>query len=447
MTLELAQRRVLVLGLGLSGRSAAAFCAARGARVVAADEREPESLAGLEELASRVELRLGRPFPDPADFDLVVPSPGVPRERYAARARRAWGDIELAGRALEVPIVAITGTNGKSTTTLLVEALLREAGLRVAAGGNLGRPALELVGLPLDAVVLEVSSFQLESVEAFRPRVAVLLNVTPDHLDRHGSFSAYLEAKARLLDRQQPDDAAVLNFDDPALCGLAARARGRVLPFRTAGPLESGAWLEAGECVLRLAGGAPLRIALNALRLEGAHNLENAVAALAAVAAFGADPRRAAPALAAFSGLPHRCEPVGRVGGVAYVDDSKATNPGAALRALAGRPERVVWIAGGRDKGLDYGDLAQAARGHARAAVLIGEAAGKLEAALRGHVPTHRATDLDAAVQLAAQLAREGDVVLLAPACASQDQFRDYAERGERFRAAVDRLAAGRSAP
>jgi UDP-N-acetylmuramoylalanine--D-glutamate ligase len=439
--LALAGQRVLVLGLGISGQSAARFCSERGARVLVADEREAPAIRDLGGLPAEVERQLGAPFPDPADFDLVVPSPGVPRERWARRARRAWGDIELCYRALEIPIVAITGTNGKSTTTLLVEALLRAAGLRARAAGNLGAPALGLVGQPLDVAVLEVSSFQLEATEAFRPRVAVILNVTPDHLDRHGSFEGYLAAKARLLAQQEPSDSAVLSHDDPAVRGLASRTRARVVPFSTQGRLEHGAWYEAGDAVFAEPNRERERVSLAGLRLAGLHNRENAVAALAAAREAGADPRRAVAALPGFQGLPHRMQAVATRAGVTWVDDSKATNPGAALRSLRSGDAPLIWIAGGRDKGLDFRELADAAPGRVRAALLIGEAAGKLETALAGRLPVHDAGTLERAVELAAQLARPGDVVLLAPACASFDQFRNFEERGERFAAAVAALA------
>jgi UDP-N-acetylmuramoylalanine--D-glutamate ligase len=435
--------RVLILGLGISGRSAATHCAREGARVTAADERAPERLEGLDALVPGIDLRLGQPFPDPGDFDLVVPSPGVPAERYRARAPRVWGDLELLWRALPVPLVAITGTNGKSTTTRLLEAMLRAAGLRARAAGNIGEPALELVGQPLDVAVLEVSSFQLEAIADFRPRVAVILNLTPDHLDRHGDFDAYVAAKARILENQGSDDVAVLNFDDAATRGLADAARGRVLPFRSGGPLEHGAWVDAGAVVLREAGQPPQRIALDSLALPGRHNRENAVAALAACAALGVDGVAAAGAWPSFRGLRHRSEPVGVVDGVHFVNDSKATNPGAALRALEEADGALVWIAGGRDKGLDFGELAEVAARRVRAAVLIGEAAGTLKDALGGRVEVHAAASLGEAVASAARLARPGDTVLLSPACASQDQFRDFEERGDAFRSAVARLAKG----
>jgi UDP-N-acetylmuramoylalanine--D-glutamate ligase len=436
--LDLAGKSVLVLGLGISGRSAANFCAARGARVVAADERTVENLQDLDPGIERV---VGRPFPDAADFDLVVPSPGVPPARYEAAARRVWGDVELAFRALPVPIVAVTGTNGKSTTTRLVELLLRGAGRRARAAGNVGEPALSLVGEALDVAVLEVSSFQLETTESFRPSVAVILNITPDHLDRHGSLEAYRAAKALILAHQQEQDVAVLNFDDADVRGLAEQARARVLPFRTAGALAHGAWFDGGAVVLRDEEGPPLRTSLEGLEFAGGHNLENAVAALAAAWAAGAELESASAALTGFRGLPHRREEVERVAGVVYVNDSKATNPSAALHSIASSDAPIVWIAGGRDKGLDFAPLAQAAEGRVRAAVLLGEAAGTLEDALAGRVETHSVACLEQAVSAAARLARAGDVVLLAPACASQDQFRDFEERGERFRTAVAELA------
>ncbi len=439
--LDLRGQRVLVLGLGISGRSAARFAALRGAEVVAADERPAEAIPGRDEIPPGVVLQTGQPFPDPAAFDLVVPSPGVPASRWRERARRAWGDLELAWRALAAPIVAITGTNGKSTTTLLALAMLRAAGLRARAAGNVGTPVLDLVGEPLDAAVLEVSSFQLEATEGFRPRVAVVLNVTPDHLDRHGSLAGYAAAKARLLARQEPSDAAVLSADDPIVRAMAGGTRARVVPFSTRAALDRGACLDAGAVLLREPGHPPIRVPIDTLRLEGAHNRENALAALAAVWAFGADPLRAAGALAGFAGLPHRAEAVARLRGVLYVNDSKGTNPGAACRALEGFARPLVWIAGGRDKGLDFSELAACAAGRVRAAVLIGEAADKLAAALAGRVEVHRAAALDEAVRRAAELARPGDVVLLSPACASQDQFRDFEQRGERFRQAVAALA------
>jgi UDP-N-acetylmuramoylalanine--D-glutamate ligase len=438
--MELAGARVLILGLGVSGVSAARFCAAQGARVVAADEgaARPDAVE-----IPGVDVRRAAPFPDPADFDLVVPSPGVPRERWAPRARRAWGDIELAGRALRVPIVAITGTNGKSTTVRLVEAMLRAAGLRAEAAGNVGVPALDLVGKPLDAAVLEVSSFQLEAVESFRPRVAAVLNVTEDHLDRHGSLEIYAETKAQLFARQEPDDTAIGNADDPWARKMVDGGRARRAWFRREAPplgrAEAGAteaWPDAGAIVLARPDGT-MRLPLDDFAGVPLPPRENVLAALLAAAAIGAEPQRALAALADFKSLPHRMETVAVRAGVSWIDDSKATNPGAAEFALRAQAAPVVWIAGGRDKDLAFDALAECARGRVRTALLIGEASDKIARALDGRVPYEKVGTLEAAVARAAAIAPPGSVVLLAPGCASFDQFKSYADRGERFAAAV----------
>ena len=438
--LELDGQNVLVLGAGVSGRSAAEFCRAQGADVVLADER-----AELDprELPRGVELRLGQPFPDAAAFDLVVPSPGIPPARYRARARRVWGDIELAWRALAVPIAAVTGTNGKSTTVRLLEAMLRAAGLRARAGGNVGDAALGLVGEPLDVAVLEVSSFQLESIESFRPRVAVLLNLTPDHLDRHGDLAGYLAAKARIFSNQQSDDVAIVNAEsgfDALAAGLAAQ----VQRFDARGLVAHGACWD-GDAIVLLGDGAPQRIALEGLPRPSGPLRENVLAALLAAVALGAEPAKALAALASFQPLPHRCELVAERAGVRWVNDSKATNPGATLPALALETRPVLWIAGGKDKGLDYGALAGANLAGVRCALLIGAAAPRIAEALAGRVAIESVGTLEAAVARAAEIARAGDVVLLSPACASFDQFRNFEHRGERFRELVHGLSGGTS--
>ena len=433
-------RSVLVMGLGASGRSAVHFCAERRARVTAADERPAQELSGIDELPADIDLRLGEPFPDPADFEVVVPSPGVPAERYRPRARCVWGDVELAWRALPVPLVAVTGTNGKSTTTLLIAAMLRAAGLRVRAAGNLGQPALSLVGAPLDVAVLEVSSFQLEDTQHFRPHVAVILNLAADHLDRHGSFEAYVAAKARILANLRAEDHVVLGFDDPRLRELASASPAQLHAFRGDGPVQEGVWVDGAARELVVSGSPTRRFSLAALQLAGHHNLQNAAAALAAVCAAGADPEAAVSALADFEGLPHRSQVVALRGGVTWVNDSKATNPHAAQRSLSSFDAPLLWIGGGRSKGLDLSELAEDAARRARCALLIGEAAPELERGLAGRVEVKRVESIEAAVGEAARQARDGDIVLLAPGCSSHDQFQSFEERGERFRAAVEAL-------
>jgi UDP-N-acetylmuramoylalanine--D-glutamate ligase len=441
---DVANWKIAILGLGISGRSAANFLARRGARVCVFDERSEDAIGSLDGLDASVERRLGSAFPSFGEFDLVVPSPGVPAARYRDSAVRVWGDIEIAYRAGRAPIIAVTGTNGKSTTVLLIEAMLQAAGARARAVGNVGEPALGLVGEALDFAVLEVSSFQLEATQDFRPDVGVLLNITPDHLDRHGTLQEYAAAKDRLFENQRESDVAVLNLDDPLVAERAPQMRARVIGFRSSGPGSEGtscAYLDAESAVLCEPGNAPIRIPLDGFRLEGRHNRENALAALAAVHSAGVDPRAAAAALRTFNGLPHRCEFVAEVRGVRYVNDSKATNPGAALQSLVGFSQKLVWIAGGRDKDLEFDELIDVAALRARAAVLIGEASDKLSAALSGRLETQRADSIEQAVRMAARLAHSGDVVLLSPACASQDQFLHFAQRGERFAAAVHALA------
>lgn len=463
--MELAGREVLVLGFGVSGRSAADHCVRRGARVVVADERPAERIPEAARLPAGVVGHFGKPFPDLARFDLVIPSPGIPRERYAGRARLAWGDIELCAQALEIPIVAVTGTNGKSTVVRLIEALARGAGLRAEAAGNIGTPALELVGKPLDLAVLEISSFQLESVETFRPRTAVFLNITPDHYDRHGDLAGYLAAKARIFARQGRGDHAILNGDDAlvattatpdgverllffrdeakaAASHAASRADGRA-DGRVDGRVDGRAWIAGDRIEIRL------RDRAHSISLAGAPGLaqqkENVMAALLALASLevelGIDLARAAEALSDFEGLPHRCVRVASQGGVDWYDDSKATNLGAAARALETVKPPIVWIAGGKHKGADLGPLAASARGRVRVALLIGEAAPELERALAGTVPCERVGELAKAVARAAEVAKPGDSVLLAPACSSFDQFENFEDRGRQFVAAVERLA------
>ena len=438
-TLDLAGKKVLVLGLGITGRSAAEFCVARGAKVTLADDRSDADVSGL---PGTVELKLGEPSPDPAAFDLVVPSPGVPFARYGARARVAWGDIELAYRALKVPIVAVTGTNGKSTTVRLLEAMLRAAGLRARAAGNVGDAALGLVGEPLDAAVLEVSSFQLEAVDAFRPRAALLLNVAPDHLDRHGDMAGYLAAKLRLFARQDASDVAILSADCPVVGALRdADFAAPVWRFSVRGPVARGACYDAGQLVLRLASDER-RLSLDALPPLLGPLRSNALAALLGAVALGADPQRALGGLASFRALPHRCELVAEARGVRWLDDSKATNPSAAVAALANLPGPLLWILGGKDKGLEFAELLDAPRARVKRALLIGSAANAIAASLSGKLAFEHCDTLARAVARAAELAAPGDSVLLSPACASFDQFENYEDRGRQF-AALARAAAG----
>jgi UDP-N-acetylmuramoylalanine--D-glutamate ligase len=450
MSLSLRDKHVLVVGLGRSGVAAARVCAERGARVTVTDKRDEGELgAALATLPADVRRELGGH--DRASFlgaDLIVLSPGVPEIPELAAARAAGvaitGELELASRFVTAPIVAITGTNGKSTTTTLIGDMMGAGGRPTFVGGNLGEPLAEALGTPAaqagGVCVVEVSSFQLETAKTFHPLVGLLLNVTADHLDRYDGMNGYAAAKARIFAAQTAEDFAVINLDDPIVVrvseGIAARRVGFSVTRRLAEG-EAGAFIDGDALVVRLPDGAEERYPAALPGLVGRHNQANALAALLAARLAGATAAEARSALLAFRPLAHRMELVADAGGVAYYDDSKGTNVGAVVAALEGFPRPVVLIAGGRDKGGDYAPLVDALRRVGRAAVLIGEAADKIAAALGSALPAERAPTMDAAVAAARRLARPGDAVVLSPACSSFDMFRDYAHRAEAFRTAV----------
>lgn len=451
MTVELFRKRVLVVGLGRSGTAVAILCAARGAVVTVTDRRGADVLGpALAELPRSIKVEIGGHKAETfLESELIVLSPGVPEIPELAAARAAGipvtGEMELASSFINATMIAITGTNGKSTTTTLAGAMMKASGRPTFVGGNLGDPLALAVGTPAGslggACVVEVSSFQLETVSSFRPRVAVLLNISPDHLDRYDDLEHYGRTKARIFAAQQTSDYAVLNMDDPMVVRLGEGIRARKLGFSLERQLTEGAWLANDELVVRLPGARPESYPTAVPALVGRHNQANALAALLASRLLGATHAEALRALSEFQPLAHRMELVANAGGVLFYDDSKGTNVGAVVAALDGFPRRVVLIAGGRDKGGDYGPLAEAMRRVGRAAVLIGEAAEKIDAAFTGVVPVERAATMEDAVTAAARLASPGDAVVLSPACSSFDMFRDYAHRAQVFRDAVERLA------
>jgi len=454
--LDLNGRRVLVVGLGRSGIAAAQLCAARGARVTVTDKRDAAALgAALGGLPADVVRELGGHRRETfTAAELIVLSPGVPEIPELAAARIAGvavtGEMELASRFVSSTLIAITGTNGKSTTTTLVGDIMRATGRPTFVGGNLGEPLAEAVGTPAatpgGVCVVEASSFQLETVDRFHPRVAVLLNITADHLDRYPDIDWYAAAKARIFAAQTAGDHAVVNFDDDRSVAASDDVASRRLGFSVTRELDEGAWLNpesADGLAIRLPGGEAECYPAHLPALVGRHNQANALAALLAARLAGATPDQAHAALLAFRPLAHRMELVADAGGVAYYDDSKGTNVGAVVASLDGFPRPVVLIAGGRDKGGDYAPLADVLGRVGRAAVLIGEAADKMETAFAGRLPIERAATMDDAVEAARRLAQRGDAVVLSPACSSFDMFRDYAHRAEVFRAAVSRIVAG----
>ena len=439
--LDVNGKRVVVVGLGTSGIAACRLLAARGAHVVATDAKTREQVsADVSALEGHgITLVLGgHAAAKLEEADLVVVSPGVPMFAELAAAEkkgvRIWGEVELAVQALAkpAPVVAIGGTNGKSTTTSLVGALLDRAGKRTFVGGNLGEPLAAHADESFDVVVLEVSSFQMERVEAFRPKVSVLLNVTPDHLDRYPSEQAYADAKGNAFVRQTADDLAVVPASDDVCLRQAKRGQARVVTFGPGGDVSvrPDAIVDGDQVYGR-----------SEIALQGGHNALNVAAALAAIRPFGIDPALVREVLSTFQGLAHRMAFVRERRRVRFYDDSKGTNVGASVTAVRGiREEKVVLVAGGRDKGGSYGPLVDALRERGRAAVLIGEARHVIENAIGDVVPVRTATDMNEAVALSAELARPGDAVLLSPACSSFDMFRDYKERGDTFVRAVMEL-------
>jgi len=438
-------RRVLIAGLGASGLAAARLAERDGARLVLTDRRPEEELA--EELGGLRAIDAtflgGHPLESLDGVDLVVASPGIPADApLFAEARRRGipvvPEVEFAWRRRRgSPLAAVTGSNGKSTVTTLITAMLSAGGIRAAAGANLGTPASQLVlDGGWDAWVLEISSFQAELMTEMAPRVAVFLNLSEDHLERHPGLDAYRDAKLRLFARQGPRDTAVLNLDDPHVAGL--RVPGRTVFFSVKKPAD--AWLDGS--MLRL-GDEPL-LGEEELGIPGRHNVANALAAALAARELGADRDAIAAALRRFEGLPHRHVTVFEARGVRWIDDSKATNVGATLAALGGYPPHSVHlILGGLGKGQDFSILAPEVQRTARRVYLIGRDAPLIAAALEGSAPLEMCGTLGGAVARARRQASAGETVLLAPACASFDQFSGYAERGDAFA----RLAAQEAGP
>lgn len=447
---DLTGKTVLVIGLARTGVATSLFCVRHGAHVTAVDNRSESELADASTKlrAAGVTLRLGG-YTDEilAGHDLVVPSPGVPADADILKVARVrnipvWSEIELADRFLNGRLIGITGSNGKTTTTSLIDHILRNSGFNALLAGNIGTPLIDVVEKTTDetVTVAELSSFQLELIETFRPNISVFLNLTPDHLDRHGSMEAYGAAKARIFEKQTAADFAVLNADDPASTPYAP-AKPKVFWFSRKQRVAQGAFLRGEEIVFRRDGEEEIILTKSEIPLPGAHNLENVLAAVAATRLAGAQAAQIAKAIRLFTGVEHRLEFVADLGGVRYYNDSKATNVDATLKALDAFPGKILVILGGKDKGGDYTVLQAPLREKAILALLIGAAAQKIESQIAGSVAIERAGTLERAVEIAARVAHAGDIVLLAPACASFDQFENYEHRGRVFKQLVHQLA------
>jgi UDP-N-acetylmuramoylalanine--D-glutamate ligase len=458
--MELNNKRVLVVGLGKSGVASALFLKSHGARVTISDTKSGDDLRN--EIPALLDHGIAvetgghgeRTF---REQDLIVVSPGVPVDAPLLQQARSLGgavigEIELAARFLPGPIVAITGSNGKTTTTTLTGEILAAGGLPTLVGGNIGTPAISLAerAKPDTVTVLEVSSFQLETIQTFRPKVAVVLNITPDHLDRHKTFETYTDAKARIFENQKADDFAVLNEDDPTCIQLAARTRAQVFWFSRQKEVKQGAWVREGTILFRDGRGEQKTsqreiMQVSEIPLKGAHNLENVLAAICAGALMGCAPGKIRQAVVDFKAVEHRLEFVATIRGVDYYNDSKATNVDATIKAIESFPANIHLILGGKDKGSDYSVLNDLLRQRVKRVYTIGAAAEKIESqivsAKDGGPEVVHAETLESAVRRANAVAEAGDVVLLAPACASFDQFKNYEERGRVFKEIVHKLS------
>jgi len=447
--MELKGKKVLVVGLGKSGLAAALFLRRRGAQVTVSDIRSAEALAhdipALLEEGINVEAG-GHGLLTFRRQDLIVVSPGVPLDTPELVQVRNFGlpiigELELAARFLKGKTLAITGSNGKTTTTTLVGDILKAAGLSTLVAGNIGVPVISLIDESADDTwsVLEVSSFQLESTKEFHPQIAVILNITPDHLDRHGSFENYALAKERIFAAQNENDFVVLNADNARAAAASSRSPAKVYWFSLEHPVSQGAWVDGGHILFRMSEGAPPEpvMPLSDIPLKGEHNVENVLAAVCSSRLAGAAPDVIRSAVENFKAVEHRLEYVATINGIEFYNDSKATNVDATAKAIAAFPGGIHLILGGKDKNSDYTLLSGLLRSRVKGVYTIGSAAEKIESQLRGVVAIHSCETLDKAVSTAAAAARPGDIVLLAPACSSFDQFESYEHRGRIFKELV----------
>ncbi|RII28092.1 MAG: UDP-N-acetylmuramoyl-L-alanine--D-glutamate ligase [Geobacter sp.] len=446
--MNLRDKNILVVGLARTGVSVARFLAGRGALVTVTDMKSEAALADHMAALAGIPIKweLGRH--SDATFtgsDLVVVSPGVPMDLPQLESARQAGieiisEIELASRFITAPLVAITGTNGKTTTTTLAGEIFKANGYRTFVGGNIGNPLIELIesGEPIDQVVAEISSFQLEWITSFHPQVAALLNLSEDHLDRYASFQEYIDAKLRIFENQTQEDFAVINRDDTLVWKYAQNLKAQLFPFSRKQELDEGIF-HTDDVICFRHNGHEEYFPTAAIRLEGVHNLENIMAALACALLLGCRADETFETVQSFEALHHRMEFVRQVRGVNYYEDSKATNVGSVEKALESF-DNITLIAGGKDKGGSYAPLEQLVRERVRHLVLIGEAADRMAAELGQLTDTHRAASLEEAVKMAAAITKQGGTVLMSPACSSFDMFRDYEERAQRFIAAVKAL-------
>jgi UDP-N-acetylmuramoylalanine--D-glutamate ligase len=447
--MELEGKKVIVIGMGKTGIAVSVFLGSRGASVVATDEK-PSGQWGeaFEALAGQTWLTVGLYDPTVlAGADFVVPSPGIPPHHALLKAAQnenipIFSEIELAYRFISVPIVVVTGTNGKTTTTTLLGELLKQAGKKVFVGGNIGNPLIEYAATAQtdDFIVAEISSFQLQWIETFRAHAAMLLNITCDHVNYHGSFEEYRRIKARVFENQQSKDLAILNADDETQEGLAASIRGRIVKFSSRKKLSEGLFLEGDTMIYRKPDRTEEHYPLSMIQLPGLHNVENVMAAIAAARFCGCKPESIVKTVSNFRGLPHRIEFAGEKNGVKFYDDSKGTNVDAVVRALSTFTNPVILLLGGRDKDGNFEVLKPLLGGKAKQVILFGEAQDRILPQIGNAVLVSKEPTLKAATLRAYRDAGPGDIVLLSPGCASFDEFANYKERGNHFKEVVRTL-------
>lgn len=447
--IELRGQKVLVVGLAKTGLATLKFLRSRGSILSTSEIKSKEEMKEVWEELSPWGIEMewgGHSVEHFLRQDLIILSPGVdsnlePIQKALKRGIPVISEIELAYHFIEAPILAITGTNGKTTTTLLIGEMLKEAGKRVGVGGNLGDPLILYANGEgqWEVLVVEISSFQLERIEKFRPRCAVLLNITEDHLDRYPTYEAYIQAKLRIFENQTPEDWVVLNADDPTVMGFSEKIQGKRLLFTTRGSRQEGAFFNGDEIYLRL-NEVEERYSLKETPLIGIHNVENLMAAILGAKLFGSSQRAIEKVMRSFKGLEHRLEFVRDIGGIRFYNDSKGTNVGAVIKSLESFLEPVTLIAGGKDKKTDLSPLKDLIQKRVKRLILIGEARERMARELGSLTETLMAKDLEEAVFLAYEGAKSGEVILLSPACSSFDMFRDYKERGQIFKEIVKRL-------
>jgi UDP-N-acetylmuramoylalanine--D-glutamate ligase len=446
--MELQKKNVLVVGMARTGMSCARFLHDRGARVTVSDAQAAEKVsAAWQELAEQGILLEtgGHQLETFLSAELIVVSPGVPLEISVLQAARQQGieiisEIELAYRFLQTPLIAVTGTNGKTTTTSLIGEMFRRAGKPVFIGGNIGTPLIEYVAGPQedDFVIAEISSFQLDAVTSFRPRISVMLNITEDHLDRYRCFADYIAAKNRIFMNQESADTAILNFDDPRVMALAREVRAQKLFISTRQEVASGAFYNS-DLHIRCRG-AETRFTVRGALLQGIHNIENMLAAASVGLVCGLPEQSIQQSLTGFAGLKHRMEFVDEIRGVSFYNDSKATNVGAVVKSLESLQPPLILIAGGKDKGGSYEPLRQLVRSKVKALILLGEARERIYAELGSAAETVMTGSLEEAVEAAVDRMQRGDTILFSPACSSFDMFTSYAHRGECFKELVKKM-------